>query len=157
MKSGSFSAGYEGGRPAFCLLVFILHCFIVFWLSHDSSGFYFVIFCPAFSFLAPLSLPLSHSSAIPAVCEKASTADRSETQSNIQLSANTLALIAGAKICKHDESAMQKNVLFRYRDVRKTKQDAGSHHLNGDQLNSSSCLTSVAPAAHSDRGSLLPL
>lgn len=101
VNSGSSSAGYEGEAPAFCLLVFALHCFIVFWLSHwhpspprDSSGFYFVIFCPAFSFLAPLSLPRSHSSAIPAVCVKASTADWSETPSNIQLSAKHARLLS---------------------------------------------------------------
>lgn len=114
-----------------CLHSPLLHCVLAVTLAsfcpHDSSGFYFVIFCPAFSFLPPLSLPLSHSSAIPAVCEK-KPPQLTGARDTEQHSA----------FCKHTRSyrrckkyvnmtrARCKNVLIWYRDVRKTKQDAGS-------------------------------
>lgn len=120
-----------------CLRSPLLHCVLAVtqasFCPHDSSGFYFVIFCPAFSFLPPLSLPLSRIPAqSPLFVEKKKRSLHSwlerETQSNIQLSANTLALIVGAKKTKNVNTtrARCKNVLIWYRDVRKTKQDAGS-------------------------------
>lgn len=53
-----------------------------------------------------------------------------DTQRRIQLPANTIALITGVEKCKQMRSPC-KNVLMS--DVRETKQDVGSDHLNGDQ------------------------
>lgn len=71
----------------------------------------------------------------------------------IQLSANTIALITGVKNANRWE-AKCKNVLMS--DVRETKQDVGSDHLNGDQPQWF-LLNPVASAVCSDRGSLLHL
>lgn len=119
-----------------CLRSPLLHCVLAVtqasFCPHDSSGFYFVIFCPAFSFLPPLSLPLSRipAQSPPFVKKKKAPPQLTGARDTEQHSA----------FCKHTRSyrrckknknvntsrARCKNVLIWYRDVRKTKQDAGS-------------------------------
>lgn len=134
-----------------------LHCFsvccchITIILPRDSLGIY-PLSC--LSFLAPSFSPslsfLHNPSCLWKLLRRTSG---STHKRRIQLSANTIALINGVKKCKQMRSPC-KNVLMS--DVRETKQDVGSDHLNGDQPQWF-LLNPVASVVCSDRGSLLHL
>lgn len=83
-------------RPASTLLV--LRCALAVTTPPPTVPHWDSILCPVFLSLPPHSLPLQHSSTIRGVCEN-SFAGRAHrhTQSGIQLSANTIALIAHKK------------------------------------------------------------
>lgn len=129
----------RGGGPSFCLLVFALHCFIVFWLSHrhpsapmthqDSILLSSALLFPSYPLFLCLSLTFQRNPR----ClwkKKKKPPQLTGARDTEQHSA----------FCKHTRSyrrckknknvnttrARCKNVLIWYRDVRKTKQDAGS-------------------------------
>lgn len=119
-----------------CLRSPLLHCVLAVtqasFCPHDSSGFYFVIFCPAFSFLPPLSLPLSHIPALsPLFVKKKKKPPQLTGARDTEQHSAFCKHTRSYRRCKKNKNvnttrARCKNVLICYRDVRKTKQDAGS-------------------------------
>lgn len=119
-----------------CLRSPLLHCVLAVtqasFCPHDSSGFYFVIFCPAFSFLPPLSLPLSHIPALsPLFVKKKKKPPQLTGARDTEQHSAFCKHTRSYRRCKKNKNvnttrAPCKNVLIWYRDVRKTKQDAGS-------------------------------
>lgn len=137
-------------------LVPTLQCFMVFWLSHwyhcppvTHQGSIWSFSLLPFPLYPLRSLPLWHSSTIHAVYEKSSTLRRNHHTERHSAFCKHTCSYRSAKKCKHMRAWCINVPIW---DVRKTKQDAGSDHLRRDQLNSGSCLTPMAPVAHSDKG-----
>lgn len=125
----------RGGGPSFCLLVFALHCFIVFWLSHrhpsapmthqDSILLSSALLFPSYPLFLCLSLAFQHNPRCLWKKKSASTADWSErhraTFSFLQTH-SLLSSVQKKQKCKHDEGAMQKcSHLISRREKDKTR------------------------------------
>lgn len=149
------------------LHAFTFHCLIVFCLSHSHhsppmthrDSLYFVIICPPF-LPDPILLCLSHIP-VQSLLFLKSLRTRSEEDTvcfSVYWTYKFTLIPILSPLCKNVNMIRTqiKNGHGWYQGVRKTQQDAGSDHLNRDQSNVSPCLTPVAPAAHSDKGSLLP-
>lgn len=111
------------------------------------------IFCPVFLSLPPHSLPLSHSSTSRAVCENSSAGRVDPHTEGHSASCKHNRSYHRRKKCKQMRSQC-KNVLMS--DVRETKHDVGSDHLNADQPQWF-LLNPAASAACSNIGSLVHL
>lgn len=130
----------RGGGPSFCLLVFALHCFIVFWLSHrhpsapmthqDSILLSSALRFPSYPLFLCLSLAFQRNPrCLWKKKKEASTADWSERHRATFSFLQTHSLLSSVQKKPKNVNTTRarcKNVLIWYRDVRKTKQDAGS-------------------------------